>query len=255
MIQKNYFLAVKGKDIVDERGVPFILKGINLGGWLMMEGYILGGRNIPEHKFKMRFIKRLGKASLEEFEDLFYRNFIKEEDFKIIKKLGFNCVRIPFNYRILEDEDKFKYLKEAVGFCHNYNLWAILDMHSAPGSQNRDWHSDSKGKASLWSNKKYQKKFIALWERIASIFKEERAVAGYDILNEPVSDNLNILLKIYKDTIGIIRNIDRNHIIFLEGNRWAQDIEFLGKPWEENLVYSIHFYAPLEFTFGFVPNL
>ncbi|MCM8799973.1 MAG: glycoside hydrolase family 5 protein, partial [Candidatus Omnitrophica bacterium] len=41
----------------------------------------------------------------------------------------------------------------------------------------------------------------------------------------------------------------------LEGNRWAQDIEFLGKPWEENLVYSIHFYAPLEFTFGFVPNL
>ncbi|MCM8791814.1 MAG: glycoside hydrolase family 5 protein [Candidatus Omnitrophica bacterium] len=255
MIKKGYFLSVQGNDIVDEKKNPLILKGINLGGWLMMEGYILGGRNIPEHKFKRKFIKRWGKASLEEFENLFYINFIKEDDFKIIKNLGFNCVRIPFNYRIVEDGSKFRYLKKVVNWSRKYDLLAILDMHSAPGAQNQDWHSDSSGVALLWRKKNYQKKFIEFWEKIASVFREEEAVAGYDILNEPVCEDLDVLFKIYKDVVSVIRKIDRKHIIFLEGNRWAQDIDFLGSPWEDNLVYSIHFYAPLEFTFGFVRNL
>ena len=30
------------------------LRGVNLGGWLLMEGYLLGGRNIPEREFKER---------------------------------------------------------------------------------------------------------------------------------------------------------------------------------------------------------
>ena len=33
------------------------LKGVNIGGWLLMEGYLLGGRNIPEQEFKDRFKK------------------------------------------------------------------------------------------------------------------------------------------------------------------------------------------------------
>jgi aryl-phospho-beta-D-glucosidase BglC (GH1 family) len=249
------FLKVKKGAILDKNNNPVILKGLNLGGWLMMEGYILGGRNIAEQEFKRNFLKIYGKKGLEEFERLFYGNFIREEDFKIIKGLNFNCVRIPFNYRILEDEKKFRYLKRAIKFCKKYNLWAILDMHAAPGSQNEDWHSDSEGKALLWKEKKYQYKFISLWEKLSFFFKDEEIIAGYDILNEPVCKDSNLLLEVYKNTVNAIRKIDRNHIIFLEGNYWAQDIDFLGKPWQENLVYSIHFYAPLEFTFGFVPNL
>jgi hypothetical protein len=41
----------------------------------------------------------------------------------------------------------------------------------------------------------------------------------------------------------------------LEGNNWGRDIEFMGKPGDENMVYSIHFYTPLEFIFSFVRNL
>jgi aryl-phospho-beta-D-glucosidase BglC (GH1 family) len=251
----DYLRTEKAKIILNSTNKEVILKGINLGGWLMMEGYILGGRNIPEQEFKKNFLKNYGKETLEEFERLFYGNFIQENDFKIIKNLGFNSVRIPFNYRIVENEDKFKYLKEAIRFCKKYKLWAVLDMHSAPGSQNQDWHSDSTGKALLWKEKRYQRRFLSLWEKLSFIFKDEEAIAGYDILNEPVCEDLNILLKVYKNVVKTIRKIDKNHIIFLEGNCWAQEIEFLGKPWEQNLVYSIHFYAPLEFTFGFVPNL
>jgi len=250
------FLRVKKGNIIRDSGKPIILQGVNLGGWLMMEGYILGGRNIPEQEFKKTLATRQGSIELREFTNLFRDNFIQEEDFKIIKGLGFNCVRIPFNFRLIQDKQGFGYLERAVNFCNKYRLWAILDLHAAPGSQNEDWHSDSLGEALLWRDKRYQAQFIQIWQFLAQRFKNEEAVAGFDILNEGVCRSRKITLGLlYRQIVRAIRKIDVNHIIFLEGNMYATDIEFMGKPWDDNLAYSIHFYMPLEFTFGFVRNL
>ena len=249
------FLEVKDTDIITPSGKPVILKGVNLGGWLMMEGYILGGRNIPEREFKRSFAGKQGATALREFSRLFRDSFIQETDFKIISNLGFNCIRIPFNYRLIQDREGLRYLEKTVEFCRKYRLWAILDLHAAPGAQNEDWHSDSLGEALLWKDKKAQAQFIQIWRFLARKFKNESAVAGYDILNEGVCGNIRIILSLYRKVVRAIREIDKNHIIFLEGNRWAQDIEFLGEPWDKNLAYSIHFYSPLEFVFNFVRNL
>ncbi len=249
------FLKVKDTNIITPSGKPVVLKGVNLGGWLMMEGYILGGRNIPEREFKRSFAGKQGATALREFSRLFRDSFIQEADFKIIRNLGFNCIRIPFNYRLIQDREGLRYLEKAVEFCRKYRLWAILDLHAAPGSQNEDWHSDSLGKALLWEDKKAQAQFIQIWRFLAWKFKNESAIAGYDILNEGVCGNIRIILSLYRKVVRAIREIDKNHIIFLEGNRWAQDIEFLGEPWDENMAYSIHFYLPLEFVFNFVRNL
>jgi aryl-phospho-beta-D-glucosidase BglC (GH1 family) len=164
-------------------------------------------------------------------------------------------VRIPFNFRLIQDKKGFQYLEKAVDFCKKYRLWAILDLHAAPGAQNEDWHSDSLGRALLWEDKRQQARFIQIWQFLAQRFKNETAVAGFDILNEGVCKNKGIMLCLYKEVVKAIREIDKNHIIFLEGNRWGQDIEFIGRPWDVNMVYSIHFYAPLDFIFGFVRNL
>ncbi|MFH1338715.1 MAG: cellulase family glycosylhydrolase [Candidatus Omnitrophota bacterium] len=249
------FLKVKDANIIVPSGKPLTLRGVNLGGWLMMEGYILGGRNIPEQEFRRAFAGRQGAAALREFTRLFRDNFIQETDFRIIGNSGFNCVRVPFNYRLIQHREGLRYLEKAVEFCRKYRLWAILDLHAAPGSQNEDWHSDSLGEALVWKDKKYQAQFIQIWQFLAQRFKDETAIAGYDILNEGVCAGSRVMLKLYKKVIEAIREIDKNHIIFLEGNRWAQDIEFLGEPWDENMAYSIHFYSPLEFLFNFVSNL
>ena len=45
-------LKVSGGKIVNSDCKPIYLKGMSLGGWLMMEGYMLGGDNIPDHIFK-----------------------------------------------------------------------------------------------------------------------------------------------------------------------------------------------------------
>jgi hypothetical protein len=48
------YLKTKKTNIINSKGKEVVLKGINLGGWLMMEAYFHHAPNFPEHKFKKR---------------------------------------------------------------------------------------------------------------------------------------------------------------------------------------------------------
>lgn len=255
------FVRTEKTKIIDGNGTPVALKGVNLGGWLMMEGYILHAPNVAEQIFKKNFAKRLGQQALKDFEKSFRGCFIQEQDFKRIAELGFNCIRLPFNYRLVEkrpyvyDAKGLSYLDAALIWAKKYGIWVILDLHAAPGAQNHDWHSDSLGKADLWKRKDCQERVFALWEFLADRYKDAESVAGYDLLNESVIDNPALLNQFYKKVIKHIRSVDKNHIIFVEGNKWATDIACLDEFDDANLALSIHAYQPLDFTFNFVPHL
>lgn len=237
------------------------LRGVNLGGWLMMEGYILHAPNVAEQLLKKDFVKTLGVKALRDFEKSFRDNFIREEDFKNIVRLGFNCIRLPFNSRLIErapfeyDRQGLAYLDTAVRWAQKHGLWVILDLHAGCGAQNHDWHSDSLGEADLWKKKDLQERTISLWEFLADHFKDSPAIAGYDLLNESVLDDVKLLNRFYRLVIEAIRRKDKNHTLFVEGNRWGMDISCLEPFDDANLALSIHFYHPLEFTFNFVPHI
>ena len=240
---------------------PIRLKGVNLGGWLMPEGYIMHAPNRAYQFFKKNFIKELGEKALVDLEQAFRGNFIQESDFVRIRQMGCNSIRLPFHYGLIEktpyqySKDGVAYLDQAIGCAKKNQLRVILDMHAAPGAQNHDWHSDSDSRALFWTKKSYQDRAAALWQFLADRYKEEEAVAGYDLLNETVLGDPKPMNKYYHQAIKAIREVDRAHIIFVEGNRWAQDIECLDDFADEHLVLGIHFYEPLEFTFNFVPGL
>lgn len=237
------------------------IKGVNLGGWLLMEGYILGGRNIPESEFKKEFKKIYGQEELKDFERIFRDNFIKEEDFKNISLMGANSIRVPFNFRLIEkkpfvySQEGLSYIDRVLSWAEKYNLGVILDLHAASGSQNCDWHSDSQGPALLWEDETYQERTYSLWEEIVNRYKDSSALIGYDVLNEPVisKKDINRLKKFYQKVIRRIKAVDKEHSIFIEGNNWAQDIDFLKDLVEENISISIHTYQPLNYTFNFRP--
>lgn len=248
------YLKVQKTRVLKENK-PVILKGVNLGGWLMMEGYILGSPNFAKSKFKENFRKILGDKELNNFEQDFRSNFIQEEDFKIIKELGFNCIRLPFTYRLVENNKTgLKVLDEAIRWARKYKIYIILDLHAAPGAQNHDWHSDSSGKAQLWLSKANQKRTFKIWELLADRYKSEEGIAGYDLLNESVVDDAKVLNQFYKELIHSVRHVDKNHILFIEGNKWATDINCLDRFEDNNYALSIHSYEPLNFTFNFVPH-
>lgn len=244
-------LKISGKHIVDPQGKKVRLTGIAIGGWLMMEGYMLGGGNLPEHSFK----EKLGDKK-EEFTREFRNRFVSPQDVQIIKKLGFNCVRLPFNYRVLEEAGwGIEYFKKIVEQFTDEKIYVILDMHAAPGAQNKDWHSDSRGVSEFFDKGEHRQHFLKLWDQLSKTFKDNQYVAGYDVLNEPVTDKTNILRQVYKDVISVIRQNGDDHIIFLEGNYWAQQVEFMEDLLGENITFSIHFYEPTLFTFNHLPNL
>ena len=217
--------------------------------------------NLPEQHLKKNMLRQLGKKSLEDFERQFRMNFIQESDISRIALLGLNCLRVPFHYRIVENapyryrSEGIAYLDRVVQWARRYHLWVILDFHGAPGCQNHDWHSDSYGKADLWKNKEYQHRSFALWEFVADRYKEEPQIAGYDLLNEAVLKDTRLLNRFYRQLIKRIRTVDRNHILFIEGNRWGIDMECLEEFDDDNHVLSAHSYEPLDFTFNFVPHL
>ncbi|MFC1594016.1 glycoside hydrolase family 5 protein [Candidatus Omnitrophota bacterium] len=253
-------LRTKKQFIVDSRGRRVTLRGFNLGGWLLMESYILRGPHVAEKIFKKKFKHALGQKALIDFETSFRGTFIQELDFKTISSFGFNCVRIPFNHKLIETKPYrystkgLTYLKKAVQWAKKYKVWVILDLHAAPGCQNMDWHADSSGKALLWKSSVYRKRTIALWRYLAEIFKDEEAIAGYDLLNEPIIAN-RTLNSFYKELIPAIRSIDTNHILFIEPGNWSQDVFDLSRPDDERVAFSIHMYQPLDLSFNLAPRL
>lgn len=259
------FLKVDRTKIVSESGKPVSLRGVSLGGWLMMEGYMYYGRNIAEKTFKAAFEKARGREALEDFTRSFRESFIREEDIALIKRWGANCVRIPFNYRLVEFEDRaFSFnesgldiLDNAVRWCEKHGLYCILDMHAVPGAQNTDWHADCDGNPEFFANEFHRERFLRLWHFLADHYKDVSAVAGYDVINEPLLafEHEFVLKDLYEKVTREIRDTDKKHIIFLEGNFWGQRLGFLGKPFDNNTAYSIHAYPPPDYTFNWETDL
>lgn len=265
MAKRLPFLKTSDGGIVDETSKPVTLKGVSLGGWLMMEGYMMCGRGIPEREFKENFTKALGKDACDDFTRSFRDNFIRKSDIETIEGWGANCIRIPFNYRLIEFEDKpfsfneegLGYLDRAVEWCEECGIYCILDMHAAPGAQNPDWHSDCSGEPKFFSDPFNQDRYLRLWHFLADRYKDVSSIAGYDVLNEPVVKihQEGLVRELYEKVTKEIRDVDGNHIIFLEGTGWGSRINFLGKPKDKNTVYSIHTYPPPEYTFNWEVDL
>jgi len=244
-------LHVKGSEIVNGRDDIVRLRGFCLGGWMNMENFITG---YPGHESGMRvaLTRVLGEAKARHFFDRFLHYFIAKDDFLFIKNLGCNVVRIPFNYRHLEADDRpFEYkpeglalLDKAVGWARAHQIYVILDLHAVQGWQNGGWHSDNAcGTAHFWGQKAFEDRAVALWEELARRYRDEPFVAGYNVMNEPHADDARWLNQFYRRVTAAIRAIDTDHIVFLEGNHDSQQFHELEPPFDSNTVYSSHSYA------------
>ena len=103
-----------------------------------------------------------------------------------------------------------------------YKIYTILDLHAAPGGQNQDWHSDNPtGYAAFWDHKHFQDRVVNLWKVIAKRYRGNPWIAGYNPLNEPADSEWTRLLCFYDRIEAVIRGIDPEHILFLEGNTYG----------------------------------
>jgi hypothetical protein len=163
-------------------------------------------------------------------------SYIAEADIEFLSKSGFNFVRLPFNYRHFESdlapgqwiEEGFRRLDHAVSLCRKHGLWVLLDLHAAPGAQARDQNAGSAfGEVNFWNYKHFMDRATNLWKEIARRYRGDAAVAGYNLLCEPVTGDVSRLNDFYLQTIRAIREVDPDHIVALDPNLWARDIASL----------------------------
>jgi endoglucanase len=266
-------LQVERGKIVEGR-TAVRLQGVCVGGWMNMENFINGYPG-SEHGVRAAVVEALGASKAHFFFERLLDHVLGEADIEFLATLGVNTVRLPFNYRHFESESAplqhlesgFARLSRAVEWCGRHGLYAILDLHALPGWQNPDWHSDNGSRQALfWQSRQYQDRFVALWEELARRFAGNPAVAGYNVMNEPVTgaprgrfvhdyrSDWAPLNAIYRRVVGAIRAIDPDHIIFLEGDLYSTRFSGLEAPFADNLVYSSHNYNSGGFGPGAYPG-
>lgn len=272
------FLRVSGGRVVDSKGNSVRLRGTCPGGWMNMEDFI-NGHPGAEHTLRAQIVEVLGSSRANFFFERMLDHFFNEDDVLFLRNMGANVVRIPLNYRHFEEdaapfqykESGFARLDGVLQHCERHGLYVILDLHSAQGWQNVHWHSDNASRISLlWTVSSYQDRYVALWGEIARRYASKPVIAGYDVLNEPCSNNeigdypwntganyrphWDRINAVFRRVVAEIRKADTRHIIFLEGDNYAKEFSGLDAPFDDNLAYSSHNYTAPGFGPGPYPG-
>jgi endoglucanase len=267
------YLHTSGKKILDGNNQEIILRGMGLGGWMLQEGYMLETSAFANPQFQIRAkIKDvIGEANTVEFYDAWLANHMTERDVDSLAAWGFNSIRLPMHYNLytlpIEAEpvagqntwlDKgFAMTDSLLKWCEKNELYLILDLHAAPGGQGKDAGiSDyDNTKPSLWESEANRQKTIALWKKLAERYATKKWIGAYDLINEPnwnftpganqngCSETTNTQLRnLYVQIISAIRQVDTNHMIFIEGNCWANNHSGLWPISDANIAASFHKY-------------
>ena len=267
------YLKADGKRIVNEKGENVVLRGMGLGGWMLQEGYMLrvNGQGM-QHRIKARLTELIGAEKTEGFYAAWLSNHTRKIDIDSMKAWGFNSVRLPMHYNLYTlpvemervkgentwIEKGFQVTDSLLAWCKANKMYLILDLHAAPGGQGNDLNISDRDPStpSLWDSEANQQKTIALWKKLAQRYVNEPWIGAYDIINEPnwgfedpVNDKNGLkektnapLRKLMMDITTAIREVDKKHIIIIEGNGWGNNYNGVLPIWDDNMVMSFHKY-------------
>ena len=263
------WIQTSGGQFVDAAEQPVILRGCNLGNWLLLEMWMLAIDELAfpdQHTFEANLTERFGEDGKHRLMELYRASWITPRDFDLIRSFGFNVVRVPFDHRLVENpsqlgtcrEDGLAWLDRALEMAETAGVHVILDMHGVPGGQSIDHPTGRIGQNRLWSDPDCVARTVSLWRAIAARYADRPVVAGYDVINEPFGDmqaDVRPQLRVIFETIyRAIREVDERHVIFAPAPLWGGH-GFYGNPHENgwtNVAFTEHHYPGI---FGSTPTL
>ncbi len=272
------FLRASGTRVVNGDGEEIVLQGYGCGNWTNPEGFMVGApeidlaggifspKYIPPRRFDRRrtfdqAVRELcGDSYAEGFWQAWQANHLAEADIRAMADLGLNSVRLPLNWQaflqeepgLVWKEDGFRMLDRVIDWCEQYRIYAILDLHAAPGGQSAtacDGGYDNS--PHLFMDDESRDRALALWERLAQRYADRWIVGGYDLLNEPVSlpnhqEFVPKLAEFYEAAIERIRKHDKRHLFTLEGPKFSKSNEIFDRDYDpecRNWLIHIHLYG------------
>ena len=204
---------------------PGFFKGVNLGGWLSQCDYS------PE---------RLD-------------GFITEADFDQIARWGFDHVRLPVDYNVIQRrdgtmiEEGLERIDRAVAWAEAKGLGLVLDLHKTQGFS----FDAGERESGFFENEAYQELFYKVWDCFAERYGAKPGRVMFDLLNEVTEARyLPAWKRISREAVRRIRQRAPETRILLGSYRWnsAQTLPELDAPYDEHVIYNFHFYEPHAFT-------
>ena len=204
-------------------------KGVNLGGWI---------------------------SQFDRYDKAHFEGFITEEDIRDIADLGFDHVRVPVDYVLLEEEDGtpkedgFIYLERCRQWCEKYALHMLIDLHECYGYSFDPLKMDM-DRERFFYDAGLQERFLQLWGRIADRFGAYSGQVAFEPLNEvvlmEVADAWNALASAY---IRMMRQKAPDSYLVVGGVCYnsVASVPLLDLPKDPKIVYNFHCYEPVIFT-------
>jgi glucan 1,3-beta-glucosidase len=230
---------------------PDKIRGVNLGGWLVLEKWITpslfaGEQAVDEYTL----CQALGKEQASERLEQHRQKWITADDFKWLAAHGINAVRLPVGYWVAEDNPPFITGLETMDWAFRaakaHGLSVLLDLHGVPGSQNGWDHSGRKGPLGWHTSKDNIAHSLCVIEDLAARCKNHDNLLGIELVNEPGKEvPLEILKSYYQDGQQRIRKQlgqQRAAVVIHDAFRPLEWKNFMSGPDYGNVILDTHLY-------------
>ena len=234
-ITKDDFVQTQGKDLV-YKGVKVTFRGVNFDN-IGALGAGIGTNNIESI-------------------------YINEQDYERLSSFGANHVRLGLSYTWFEQNPQrfFEVVDQHILWARKNKLWVSLLTFTNPDG-NDGCYEGYGNSCSIWTNETHRQQLRDFWIAVASHYKNEPAVVGYDLVNEPTPPGPS-WCRTWYDLAQVMRNevtdVAPNQLIFIEScSDPSFDRIFKEKDGTKatNVIYETHDYDPMALTHpGYNPS-
>ncbi|KAF2820460.1 glucan 1,3-beta-glucosidase precursor [Ophiobolus disseminans] len=245
---------------IEKRGVDFRwgdekIRGVNIGGWLVLEPWITpsifdaANRNRQQQDIvdEYTLCEKLGQDSALKILQKHWTSWVTWHDFNKIKQSGFNVVRIPVGYWAYDSsrspyvEGAKVYVDAAIDWARSLDLKIILDLHGAPGSQNGYDNSGQRTDTPQWQVGDNVKRTLTVLKIMSQKYAKTQyqdVVIGIQLLNEPAlyknGLSLDVTKQFYRDGYGQVREVSDTPVVLHDGFRRPNEWNAFLTPSDKN---------------------
>lgn len=165
---------------------------------------------------------------------------IAEADYQKLAEHGGNHFRFGITYGMWKyDRNNFyAMLDKHIIWARKYGIWILPVTFSTPGDCISSGWGDP---CNMRTDTNKQNELIAMWKDIATRYRDEPAIVGYDLLNEPGWAG-SWFFSFAQKARNEITSVDPNHLVFVTS---GDDAQFWKKLEGDNIVYQVHDYIPM----------